>query len=90
MFPEFYVNRRLDILLHAVFRADEARAAEGLHIVADDVVDVGERHLRGEDIAHRVHMPEKEEALVKRLVVDGRVGAQIEKMCVLEECSIWR
>ena len=52
--------------------------------MADDVVDIGNRHFRGEDVSHGVEVAEEEEARAEFLVIDGRVGAKIEKMRVFE------
>lgn len=73
--------------LHSVWRSDKARTAEGLHIMADNIINVRDRHFRREDIAHRVEVAEQEETLAELRIIYGRVGAKVDKIRVVKDLA---
>ena len=67
--------------------ADESHLGKILHIVPDDIVDVGRRHARREQIAHGIEMAAQIEIALEVLVVDGRVAVEIQHIGVGEFLS---
>ncbi len=49
-----------------------------MHVAADDIIDVGNDHASGEQIAHGVHVAAQEVLAAEVVVIDRRIGAQIQ------------